>query len=69
MLSLEEIDSSEVSKMVNFLFLFFFFIFIWKVLIEGGKYFMGSQFFLSGAKIAPAKVLDGAKPRKKVQVK
>lgn len=30
---------------------------------------MGSQFFLSGAKIAPAKVLDGAKPRRKVQLK
>jgi hypothetical protein len=29
---------------------------------------MGSQFFLAGAKIAPTKILDGAKPRKKVHV-
>lgn len=51
------------------LFHFLFHLFSSQVLIEGAKYFMGSQFFLSGAKIAPAKVLDGAKPRKRVQVK
>lgn len=51
---LNQIDAAEITKMVS---------------IERGTFFMGSQFFLEGSKIAPTKVLDGAKPRRKAQVK
>mmetsp|Transcript_23651 Transcript_23651/g.34684 ORF Transcript_23651/g.34684 Transcript_23651/m.34684 type:complete len:343 (-) Transcript_23651:52-1080(-) len=53
-LDIEEINHAQLSHMAY---------------ITGGSYYMGSQYFKKGDKIAPAGVMDGAKPRRKVTVK